>query len=581
MIYIISAFTFQVGKMKKKITRRDFLKKSTKAVAIASFGGSGLLLRGCASKKDFDLVVKDGLIFDGTGKNAYKADIGIKGDSIQAVGKISSSRGKSVINAKNMAVCPGFIDVHNHTDVGLLVNPKAESMIRQGATTLISGNCGSSPFPVAEERYEEFREELKEAFQIELDWRDIKGFLSRLEQKGMALNYATLVGHGNLRGASMGFHDMPPKNEELEKMKMLMARSIQDGACGLSTGLEYAPGGYAQPNEITKLCRIVAQYEGVYATHMRSEGDFLMESLEESIEVSRKTGVSLQISHFKIAYPRNWNKIHQALAKIEEAKKEGIDIFCDRYPYIAGSTRLSYYFPLWARQGITEEFLARLQDPSQDSKLRAHAAEQEKKLGSWDKVVISHVASEKNRPVEGKNILEAAKEAGKEPYEFMRDLLIEEKNQVRMVTFMMNEENLKRVISHPLVGIGSDGSAIAPYGLLSGGKPHPRNYGTFPRVLGKYIRGENILPYAEMIKKMTSLPAKKFGFFKRGVLRTNYFADIVIFDPDKVIDKATWVNPHQYPVGIEYVLVNGQVVIENGNHTGNLPGRVLRKKIKA
>jgi N-acyl-D-amino-acid deacylase len=567
--------------MKKKMTRRDFLKKSSRAMAIAGFGGSSLLLQGCASKKDFDLVIKDGLIFDGTGKNEYKADIGIKGAFIQVIGRISSSRGKSVINAKNMAVCPGFIDIHNHTDVGLLVNPKAESMIRQGATTLISGNCGYSPFPIAEETFEEFKEELKNAYQIELDWRDIKEFLSRLEQKRMALNYATLVGHGNIRGASMGFHEVPPKNEELEKMKMLMAQNIQDGAFGLSTGLEYAPGGYAQPDEITELCRIVAQYGGVYATHMRSEGDFLIESLEESIEVSRRTGVSLQISHLKIAYPRNWNKIDEALAKIEEAKKEGIDIFCDRYPYIAGSTGLSYYFPLWARQGTTEEFLARLQDPSQDSKLRAHAAQQEKKLSSWNKVVISYVASEKNRPVEGKNILEAAGKAGKEPYEFMRDLLIEEKNQVGMVTFMMKEENLKRILSNPLVSIGSDGSAIAPYGLLSGGKPHPRNYGTFPRVLGKYIREEKILPYAEMIKKMTSVPAKKFGFLKRGVLNVDYFADIVVFDPDKVIDKASWVNPHQYPVGIEYVLVNGQVVIENGNHTGSLPGRVLRKKIKA
>ena len=567
--------------MKNKITRRYFIKKSTQAVAVAGLGGCGILLKGCASKKDFDLVIKDGFMFDGLGKVKSMADIGIKGAFIEAVGKISSSRGNSVVSAKNLAVCPGFIDMHNHADAELLVNPKAESMIRQGVTTIISGNCGSSPFPIAEEIFEESKENLWEAYQIELNWRDINGFFARLEEKGIALNYATLVGQGAIRGASVGFNDRPPKQEELEKMKMLVAQNIQDGAVGLSTGLEYAPGSYAQADEIAELCKTAAQLGGVYATHMRDEGDRLIESLEETIDLSRKLGISLQISHFKIAYPRNWNKIDTALAKIKEAKKEGIQIFGDRYPYIAGATGLSYYFPLWARQGTTEEFLARLQDPFQDSKLREYVAEQEKKLGSWDKVVISYVASEKNRHTEGKNILEASKEAQKEPYEFMRDLLIEEKNRVGMITFMMKEENLKRIIAHPLVGIGSDGSTVAPYGRLSRGKPHPRHYGTFPRVLGKYVREEKIVPLSEMIKKMTSYPAKKFGFSKRGILRKDYFADIVIFDPDKVADKATWVNPHQYPVGIEYVLVNGQIVIERGNHTESLPGKVLRKKTKA
>jgi N-acyl-D-amino-acid deacylase len=567
--------------MEKKITRRNFLKKSTQAIAVAGLGGCGILLKGCTSKKDFDLVIKDGFIFDGLGKVKYKADIGVKGAFIDAVGKISSSRGNLVVSAKNLAVCPGFIDIHNHADTDLLVNPKAESMIRQGVTTLISGNCGSSPFPIAEEIFEEFKENLREIYQIELNWRDINGFFARLEEKGIALNYATLVGQGAIRGASMGFNDRPPKQEELEKMKMLVAQNIQDGAVGLSTGLEYAPGSYAQADEITELCKTAAQLGGVYATHMRDEGDRLIESLEEAIDLSRKLGISLQISHFKIAYPHNWNKIDTALAKIEEAKKEGIQIFGDRYPYIAGSTGLSYYFPLWAKQGTTEEFLARLQDPFQDSKLREYVAEQEKKLGSWDKVVISSVVSEKNRHIEGKNILEASTEAQKEPYEFMRDLLIEEQNRVGMITFMMKEENLRRIIAHPLVGIGSDGSTAAPYGRLSRGKPHPRHYGTFPRVLGKYVREEKIVPLSEMIKKMTSYPAKKFGFSKRGVLRKGYFADVVIFDPDRVIDKATWVNPHQYPVGIEYVLVNGQIVIERGNHTESLPGKVLRKKTKA
>jgi N-acyl-D-amino-acid deacylase len=538
------------------------------------------LLKGCTSKKDFDLIIKSGRIFDGLGKEAFEADIGISGNLIKEIGKIQSSRGKSIIEAKNLVVSPGFIDAHEHTDVQLLVNPRAESSIRQGITTLVSGNCGDSPFPIAEEIFEETKQNLKEVDQLDLTWKDINGFFSRLETQGMALNYSSLVGQGSIRGAAMGFNDRPPEKEELEKMKMMVEENIRNGALGLSTGLEYAPGSYAQAEEITELCKVVAGLGGVYATHMRDEGDRLLESLDETIGVARQSGVSLQVSHFKIAYPRNWHKIDAALAKIEEAKKEGISIFCDRYPYIAGSTGLSFYFPLWARQGTTEEFLARLKDPSLQGRFQAHLAEQEQKLGSWDKVVISAVVSEENKRFEGKNVLDGAKETGKNPYEFMRDILIEEKGRVGMVTFMMKEENLKRILAHPLVGVGTDGAAVAPYGLLGRGKPHPRLYGTFPRVLGKYIREEKIIPMPEMLKKMTSLPAQKFGFEKRGAILNEYYADIVIFDPDKVIDRATWTNPHQYPLGIEYVLVNGIVVIQRGEHSGSLPGKILRKTAK-
>jgi len=564
--------------MKKTITRRKFFKKSSKIIAAVGLGGCGILLKGCALKKDFDLIIRGGFILDGSGGEPFEADIGISGNYIKEIGQILSVRGESVIEAKDLVVCPGFIDAHDHTDIGLLVNPKAESSIRQGITTLVSGNCGSSPFPVAEEIFEETKENLKELFQLDLTWRDINGFFSRIEEKGMALNYSTLVGQGAIRGAAMGFNDRPPSQEELEKMKRMVAENIEYGAVGLSTGLEYSPGSYAKADEIIELCRVTAQNGGVYATHMRDEGDELLESLDETIDVARKTGVSLQISHYKIAYPRNWHKVDAALAKIEEAKKDGISIFCDRYPYIAGSTGLSFYFPLWVKQGTTDEFLAKLKDPALESRLRAHLAEQEEKLGSWDKVVISSVVSEKNKTFEGKSVLAGAKETRKNPYDFMKDLLIEEKSRVGMVIFMMKEENLKRILAHPLVGVGTDGSAVAPYGLLHRGKPHPRHYGTFPRVLGKYVREEKIVPMPEMMRKMTSIPAQKFGLTKRGTLKSGYFADIVIFDPDKVIDKATWTDPHQYPEGIEYVLVNGRVVIKEAEHTGDLPGQVLRKE---
>lgn len=549
-------------------------------MAAAGISCSGTLLKGCSEKKDFDIVIKDGLIFDGIGNEPYLADVGISNSLIQEIGKIPISRAKSIIDGHNLAVCPGFIDAHDHTDVELLVNPKAESSIRQGITTLLSGNCGGSRFPMAEEIFEEEKENLKELYQLELDWKDINGFFNRLEEKGMALNYSTLVGHGEIRGAAMGFDDRSPTQDELEKMKRMVADNIKAGAIGLSTGLEYSPGSYAQQDEIEELCRTAAQYNGLYATHMRNEGDQLIESLEESIETAQRAGISLQISHFKIAYPRNWHKVDDALARIEQARERGIAIFCDRYPYIAGSTGLSFYFPLWARQGTTDEFLARLKDPSLESRIRTHVAEQEKKLESWDRVIIASVVTDENKRFEGKSVLKGAQDTNKPPYDFMRDLLIEEKNRVEMVTFMMKEENLKKILAHPLVGVGTDGSAVAPYGLLRRGKPHPRHYGTFPRILGKYVREEKILPLPEMIKKITSIPAQRFGFEKRGILKSGYFADIVVFDQEKVIDRATWTEPHQYPVGIEYVLVNGQVIIERGEHTGHLSGRILKKKIK-
>ena len=562
--------------MSKKITRREFLKGTAAAAATAGLIGPGLLLRGQSSKRDFDLIIKNGLVYDGSGRAAFLADIGIQGERISAMGRIAENRGTVLIEARGLAVSPGFIDLHAHTDIELLVNPKAESSVRQGITTLVSGNCGSSGCTIPEQVYEETVAGLKEVYNLDLTWRDIKGFFARLEKCGTGLNYSTLVGHGDIRGEAMGYNDRPPSAQELERMKELVRQNLLDGAAGMSSGLEYTPGSFARAEELSALCRVVAEMGGVYSTHMRDEGDRLLESLDETVAVAKQSKVSLEISHFKVAYPRNWPKIDAALARLEEAKKAGVRIFCDRYPYIAGATGLSFYFPTWAREGTTEDFVKRLRDPSLQPKLREHLAEAEKKLGSWDRVVISDVVSAKNKFAEGKNILEAAAAAGQEPYEFMRDILIEEKGRVGMVIFMMKEENLKRILAHPLVGLGTDGSSLAPYGPLGQGKPHPRHYGTFPRALGKYVRQEKILSWEAMIRKMTSVAAEKFHLARRGRLQAGCFADVVVFNPDTVLDRATWVDPHQYPAGIEYVLINGQVVVERGEHTGRLPGRILK-----
>jgi N-acyl-D-aspartate/D-glutamate deacylase len=557
--------------------RRAFLKDSLRTAAALSAAGSGLVLHGCSKGKDFDLLVAGGTIYDGSGGAPVRADVGISGGAVREIGRIRRSRAAAVVEAKGLAVSPGFIDVHDHTDIGLLVNPKAESAVRQGVTTLVSGQCGGSPFPLDDRSFEEMKADLAEDYGLELDWRDIRGFFDRLERTGLALNYSTFVGQGTVRGAVVGQGDRPPSAEELDRMKALVAEAMAGGALGLSSGLEYTPSSFASTEELIELCRVAARTGGVYATHMRDEEVAVVEAVAEALRIARETPLRLQISHLKVGFAVNWPKLDTIMDMLEKATSEGIDFRADRYPYIAGATGLSTLFPIWAREGGTEGFVARLKDPALDARIRAHLAEQEKGYGSWDKILISDVGSDKNRSVEGKNVLEAAAEAGKPPFEFMRDLLIEEGDRVGMVSFYGSEDNLKRILSHPLVGVGADASAVAPYGPLAKGKPHPRTYGTFPRALGKYVREEKIVPLEEMVRKMTAMPAAHMGFVRRGRIKVGSAADVCVFDPDKVIDKATFKEPAVYPEGIEAVIVNGQVVVERGEHTGRLPGKVLRK----
>lgn len=564
--------------MKEKLTRRAFIHTSVKGAMVVGTSTAPFFIGSCSSKKQYDLIIAGGTVFDGLGNPGKETDVAIKDDKIVHIGnKLNRNQAGKIIEAKGMVVSPGFIDMHTHTDMELLANPLAESHIRQGITTEISGNCGGSPFPVSPESAEEMKQDLKRKYDVDLTWNNITGFFQRLEEKGMALNYATFVGHGSLRGSVVGFNDESATPEQIAQMKSVLEQNLKAGAWGLSTGLEYAPSSYADTDELIELCHVVAAQNGIHATHMRDEGDGVLESIDEAIRIAEETGVSTQISHLKMAYPRNWHKIDTALEKIEKANEDGIRILADRYPYIAGATGLSIYFPLWARQGTTKDFVERLKDPSLDNKLRSHLKEQEEKIGTWANVRIASVKTEKNKALEGMNMLDAAGKSGKEPYDFIRELLIEEENAVAMVVFMMNEENLQRILTHPLVSIGSDGSAVAPYGILHKGKPHPRFYGTFPRVLGKYVRDEKILSMPQAIRKMTSVPAGKFGFNGRGRISEGYYADIVVFDPERVKDRATWDDPHQYPEGIETVIVNGKVAVEEGETTGALPGRILKK----
>ncbi|MCK9196847.1 MAG: D-aminoacylase [Syntrophales bacterium] len=529
--------------------------------------------------KDFDLLILGGFVYDGLGRPGVETDLAVKGDRIAALSRgITPSQAKTVIDARGMAVAPGFIDPHSHTDIELLVNPRAESKIRQGVTTEISGNCGYTVFPLSRLNYEEKRRYCDEQYGVPLVWRDLQGFFEQLEQKGIALNYTTFLGHGTLRSAVFGSQDRHPTPEEMSTMKQLIRESMEAGAVGLSTGLIYVPGCFADRQELIGLCREAAAYGGIYSTHMRNESDYLVEAVEEAIAIAREARISLQISHLKLAYPRNWSKIHWVLSRISEVQSQGMEILADRYPYTATSTVLSAFMPPWIQQGTTSEYLARLLDPAFDEKIRAHVAAQEEKVGSWDNVFISSVLRKDNEHLAGKSIRRAAQDAGKEPYIFIRDLLVTEEDQVWMINFSLNEDNFKRIILHPLVIIGSDGWARAPYGPLGKDKPHPRSYGTFPRMLGRYVREEKIMSLERAIEKMTSLTARKFGLYGRGQIKVGNFADLVIFDPDRIIDKSTWTDPHQYPEGIPYVIVNGTPVIFEGEHTEALPGRILRKR---
>jgi len=554
--------------MNTKISRREF----NLTLAAGTLG----LMTGCSINSKFDIVIKNGLIIDGSGGPAYKKDIGIIGNTIVAIDDLKSSTADMMIDGEGLVVSPGFIDIHTHTDIQLLVNSKAESKIHQGVTTEVSGNCGDSPFPIRDEDFQDYDERIFEEYGIHIDWRDTDGYLRSLENHKISINHATLTGQGTLRSNVVGNNDVQATPEQINEMKDLLEQSMAEGSFGLSSGLEYAPGSYASTEELIALNKVVAKNGGIYATHMRSEDDKVEEAVQEALGISKEAEVSTQIAHLKASNQGNWHKIDNVLEMLHDAAVSGLPISADRYPYIAYSTGLTKFLPLWSRQGSTEEILARLQDPETAKKIEEYAERKGQDIGGWERVVISSCDLEKNKIWEGESVQACAQELDKSAFEFIRDILIEENNGVSMIGFAMDENNLKKVLSSDHVMIGSDGNAVAPTGKLSSGKPHPRYYGTFPRVLGKYAREENIFDLATAVNKMTHMPAAKLGLLKRGLIAKEFFADIVLFNPDTVIDNASFTDPHQFPTGIEYVIVNGKITIQNGTHTGAQAGSVLR-----
>lgn len=547
--------------MASKTTRRDFLKKGISAGVALWISGERIIDRSLMAGQAFDVIIRGGLIIDGVSDREYMADVGIVDERIQTIGNLEGSKARSIVNASGRIVSPGFIDIHSHTDSNLLINPRAESKVRQGVTTELSGNCGSSDFPLQESKRK--------------DWANLEQLQSLLIEKRIAVNFASLVGHGTVRAFVMGEEMRAPTEKEMDLMRGIVAEAMEQGAFGLSTGLEYAPSGFASSDELVELCRIVERFGGFYSTHIRSEDSLALEALGESIFIAEKGGLPLQISHLKISGKINWWKMPLMIDLIERAHERGLPVTADRYPYTAYSTGLSVFYPKWARNGGAEGLVKRLKDSETRERMKEETIRSVKNNNSWESLLIVGVEKSENGWLEGKRIHEAAAELNRDPYEFACDLLIKEEGYVSVVGFGMSEENTEMVLKHPLVMLGSDGSAIAPYGELNKGIPHPRNYGAFPRFLSLYARQKKLVSLPEAVKKMTSMPAAKMGLRDRGIVKKGYFADIVIFDPESIQDRATYTQPKQYPAGIDKVFVNGKLVVDKGEHTGELPGKVL------
>ncbi|MFQ5603652.1 MAG: amidohydrolase family protein [bacterium] len=556
--------------------RRTFLKKAGETGLLFGLGGFQILSPACHKSYDFDLIVKGGSIFDGSSEAAFTADLGIKNKRILAIGNLQEFTAYRVLDVDGLTVAPGFIDVHTHTDRRILVNPRAESKIRQGVTTEILGQDGGSMAPLTEEMRVARHKRYQERYGLSVDWHDFEGYFQAVTRQGTAVNLGSMVGQGTLRRCVLGMVDRKPSSEELAQIQELARQALDQGVLGISSGLEYTPGGFASTEEITELCSVMQGTSGLYATHIRNEDDGVVGAVAEAIAIAKGAGVGLHISHLKCQGQRNWSKLDEIFALIDQAQSESFSVTFDRYPYVAYSTGLASLMPIWSREGGTEKFIERLNNPEVLSKIKAATLNKIQLLGSWDSVMITSVSLEKNKAYQGKTVAEIVAGTNQDGFEFTRSLIIEERNRVGMVGFGMSEENTARILSHPKCMPASDGSALATYGPLSEGNPHPRSYGTFPRVLSKYVREQNAMSLAEAIRKMTSLPAQRFGLVDRGQIATKFMADLVVFDPQTIQDRATFSEPHQYPTGIEFVLVNGEVVIEKGAHSGNLPGMILK-----
>ncbi len=515
------------------------------------------------------------MIVDGSSPDAVpkKMDLLVEGAHIKDIGNFSHVNAGRTIKADGLVVCPGFIDAHGHSEFTLLADGRAEGKISQGITTEVNGNCGMSAAPLAGPAREHREGEL-EALNIKDRWRTFSEFFVLLEQSKIATNFITLVGQGNLRASVAGYENKPLSASDRHRMTDLLKSSMEDGGKGLSTGLIYPPGVYSDTDEIIALAGEAVKYGGIYTTHMRSEGDTLLESVEEVIHIAAKTGISVHISHLKTSGKKNWGKRDALFEMIANAHDRGISITCDRYPYIASSTDLDTVLPSWAFEGGRDKEIERLRN--ERVKLAEEISVHYSGPSDWQNVVVSSVVSNKNKWMEGKSIREISGAQNKPEIDSVCDLLIDESLRVGAIFFTMSEDNLRSILQREYCVIGTDSAARSFDGITANGVPHPRGFGTFPRILGRYVRDLGVLTLSEAVYKMTGLPAHIFGIKKRGILAKGFFADIAVFDPGKVNDPADYSEPFRKPEGIHHVFNNGTPVLLNEGLTGALPGMILR-----
>jgi N-acyl-D-amino-acid deacylase len=524
-----------------------------------------------------DIIIRNGRVVDGTGASARRADVAVKDKRIVALGELGHAEAESVLDATGLAVAPGFIDMHTHSDLSLLINPRAESKLRQGVTTEVIGQCGFSPAPAPGPRADAVRAIFGVwGKEVDWSWGSYGEYLDALREAGTSVNVVPVVGHGVLRTGVMGEENRPPSAAELDEMRAAVRRAMEEGALGMSSGLAYAPGMFADTEELTALAAEVGVLGGIYFSHIRGEDERLSTAVSEAIETGRRAAVRVQISHLKAEGQRNWGSTEAALELIDRAGADGVDVGFDAYPYIAWNTGLAQLLPAWAREGGREAVLSRLREPAMQVRLVGELADAaQADPGRWERRLLASAGTEANRPLQGKTIAEIARLRGRPPEQTVLDLLIEEKTDAGMVGFGMSEEDVWRVLAHPLATIGSDSASQAPYAVLGKSHPHPRTYGTFARVLGHYAREQGLFPLEEAVAKMTGRAAARLGLSDRGIIAPGMAADIVVFDPQTIVDKATFEKPHQYAAGVRWVIVNGVVELDGGEHREKRPGKVL------
>jgi N-acyl-D-aspartate/D-glutamate deacylase len=530
------------------------------------------------AQQPYDLVIAGGSVIDGEGTPAVRADVGIRGARIAAIGDLRAVPAARRIDASGLTVAPGFIDIHNHSDYTILAEPRSESMIRQGVTTMVLGESRSAgPIKAGAE------EARARADGVTVDWTTLGGYFAKLERQRMATNIASYVGEEQVWTYVKGYEESPATGAEIEEMQGLIARAMEEGAMGLSTSLLQPPSSFATTANLIELARTAKQHGGIYSTHIRDEGEGVFRSVDEAIQVGRGANIPVDIIHMKIAHRKLWGRAGEMVAMVQKARDAGFDIRANVYPYTAGQNNLSSIVPPWAHDGGREQMLARLKDPAARKRMRGEVMNGLPNWynhylatgDGWGGMILVSLRHERNKPFQGKRMSELIAARGGHPADVLFDVLIEENGSVPAVFFHHSEQDMQLVMKQPWTSIGSDGAAVNPEGPTGRGHPHPRYYGTFPRVLGRYARELKVISLPEAVKKMSSMNADKIGIKDRGRLKEGAFADVTVFDQDRVIDRATFDEPHQFPVGIKHVIVNGVVTIDHGQHTGALAGQVV------